>query len=127
MSAVIDYTAKRSIKSGHSVDTDYQITVDVVAYNRRVNTQGNQSVALSGSTVSVIHRTDYLIEVTTALIDSTTTPDIDDMREFLDSVSNGESFDIDGTTSILSSFSNPYQETRIAASQFRYSFTARAL
>lgn len=125
----IDYTAKRSLKIGHLINTAYIINVDLVDLDRKPTIVGSQSVALSGNTVSVIHRGDETLSVRTVLIDSTTTPDIDDMREFLESVKFGETFQLDSVNYIMANFKKPYQEIRVRSNvdRFRYSFMARKL
>ena len=123
---IIDYTAKRSLKTGHIVDTAYQIDVDLNQFDRGAYTKGSQQEAISGNTVTIVQARQKKYSITTVLIDSSTTPDIDDMREFLDSVMSGETFQIDSGNFILTSISNPYSETRDEG-YFRYSFTARQL
>lgn len=127
----IDYTAKRTLKSGHSADSDYQINVDLRASDRLSSTIGDQSIALDGTTVTVVHRSEIIYSLTTTIITANTTPDIDDMREFLDSVKFGESFDLDADGSseayVLDSLSSPYTETRVNNTQYRYTFRARKL
>jgi len=120
-----DYVAKRSIQGGHVVDTAYTITVDISESQRTARTEGNQAISLSGNTVSTIHRGDIIQSITTVLIDATTTPDIDDMREFLDSVKYGEQFQIDTFDYIMDSFGSAYTEAREHPNKFRYSFAAR--
>jgi|FLOH01.1.fsa_nt_gi hypothetical protein len=123
---IIDYTAKRSLKTGHIVDTAYQIDVDLNQFDRGAYTKGSQQEAISGNTVTIVQARQKKYSITTVLIDSSTTPDIDDMREFLDSVMSGETFQIDSENFILASISSPYSETRNEG-YFRYSFTARQL
>lgn len=127
----IDYTAIRSIKSGHSADTDYQIDIDLLESNRMSNTIGVQNKMLDGTTITVVHRHQISFDITTSLVDSSTTPDVDDMREFLDSVKGGETFqlDIDGSSVdyILDSISSPFSEIRNHPNKFRYQFKVRQL
>ena len=127
----IDYTAKRSVQGGHTADLDYSIEVVVSQADRSQMTVGAQAVALSGNTVTTVHRRQSKYTLKTDLISTATTPDIDDMREFLDSVSSGETFQLDisgaSVDYILDSISNPYTESRVGNSYFTYSFTVRAL
>jgi len=128
----IDYTARRSIKAGHSVDTPYTIVVDLSRLDRKYATVGNQAVALSGTTYTTVHRREVLFDLQTTLIESSGTPDIADMLEFLDSVSSGESFslDVSGTTEtyVLTSITRPYSTTRVGYDDiYRYSFSVRKL
>lgn len=91
----IDYTAKRSLKSGHTAETAYTIDVKLTQSDRSANIAGEQVVSLSGNTVTTVHRYRELYQLTTNLISETTTPDVSDMREFLDSVRGGETFQLD--------------------------------
>ena len=123
----IDYTATRSIKSGHSVDTAYTITIGVAKFDRTPVFAGVEHRSLSGSTVTVTHRNDIVYTIVTQRVETTTTPDRDDMREFLDSVKNGEEFDIDSVTCVLDSAKAPYTETREAPDHYSYTFKARVV
>ena len=127
----IDYTALRSIKSGHSASTAYTINVDLKSADRIPESSGSQLMSLSGNAVSTVHNLTVTYAVTTVLLTSSTTPSILDMREFLDSVKAGETFtmDISGASANyrLKSFKNPYTESREDQAYFRYSFQAYAL
>ena len=127
----IDYTALRSIKSGHSASTAYTINVDLKSADRIPESSGSQLMSLSGNAVTTIHNLTVTYAVTTVLLTSSTTPSILDMREFLDSVKAGETFamDISGASANyrLKSFNNPYTESREDQAYFRYSFQAYAL
>ena len=123
----IDYTAKRSIKTGHTATTSYQINIDVAVYDRSSSIDGSQVKSLSGNTVTTVNNDLIKLNINTVLVSSTTTPDIDDMREFLDSVKAGETFQLDSVNYILDSISSPYSETREGVNYFRYSFQVRQL
>lgn len=90
--ADITYTATRNIKSGHSSGTDYTITVNLQQADEQITPVNTQAVSLSGNTVTTAQRIDQVINITTDYINSSTTPDVDDMLEFLHSVAHGESF-----------------------------------
>ena len=127
----IDYTALRSVQGGHSATTAYAINVDLSQSDKQIKNTGVQTMALDGSTVTTIHRSETIYSITTELCSTSTTPSLDDMREFLDSVSRGETFqmDVSGTSIdyILDSFESPYSETRENPNYFRFSFAARAI
>lgn len=124
----VDYIARRNIKAGHVLNDPYVINVGLTMDDLTSVNEGHQSIALSGSTVNVVHRGDVIRSISTVLIDTTTTPDLADMREFLESVRFGETFDLDGDTYIMNNFKNPYSETRVNGLQyFRFSFRARKL
>lgn len=124
----VDYIAKRNLKAGHVLFTAYLINVPLASDDPISINEGFRSVALSGNTKHVIHRGDIIRSVSTDIVHTSTTPDLDDMREFLESVRYGETFDLDGVPHILDNFKNPYSETRVGGLQyFRYSFRARKL
>ena len=125
----IDYTALRSLKSGHTAGTDYTINIGVTVSDRMSPIVGKRHIARAGDGSTVIHREDKKYSVTTQLVNASSTPDLDDLREFVDSVKAGEEFqlDIDGTTQtyIIDNIANPYREIRQHPDWFRFSFTVR--
>lgn len=126
----IDYIAKRSLKAGHTVDTLYTINVLLNRADRTYTGVGRRNIAISGSTVTTIHRRDEFWDLTTAIISDTGTPDNDDLKEFLDSVVSGEVFQIDISGSlqncILDQFKNPFRRIRVGFDElYRYSFRVR--
>lgn len=128
----IDYIAKRSLKTGHVVDTQYTINTELSRRDRRYATVGSQSVALSGNTTTIVHRRDEIWRLESQIITTTTVPDIDDMIEFLDSVASGETFQLDlsGTLEdyVMDSLRRPYTAIRLGRLDiFRYGFTVRKL
>ena len=136
MSILIDYTAKRSIKAGHTIDVVYQIELFVSRQIRNYVPDGKRNVSISGNTVDVINRRDIIYNLTSVIIDDgpLTEPLIDNalMLEFLDSTATGEEFqmDVTGTTEffIMDKLKNPYSVRRIGdLNLFRYSFTARKI
>ncbi len=86
------YTALRNIKSGHTADLAYAIEIEITQGEILPNPIQQQHIALSGNTVTVVHRLDESISITTNFVSPSTTPSIDDMKEFLYSVIHGESF-----------------------------------
>lgn len=128
----IEYTAKRSLKAGHFVDTLYIINTELTKQDRTFSAVGNQSVSLSGNTFSVIHRRDEIYALESQIVTAATTPDIDDMIEFLDSVSSGETFrmDLSGVLEnyVFESLRRPYRAVRLGKDEiYRYSFRARRI
>jgi len=128
----IDYTAKRSLKSGHAVDTAYVITVDLSKLSRNYKAIGNQAVSLSGNVVSSVHRYEETHDLQTVIVTAVTTPDIDDMIEFLDSVASGEIFELDlsGASEpyVMAAMGRAYRTRRIGSDDiFQYSFKVRKL
>ena len=90
--ASFTYTATRNLKTGHSADTEYVITLNLQAADEDITPKHAQHIALSGNTVTVGHRIDQVISITTDYINASTTPDIDDMLEFIHSTAHGETF-----------------------------------
>lgn len=86
------YTALRKLKSGHSADTQYTISIDLQQGDPVPSPVQNPIVALSGRTVTTVHRLDEVVPIVTDYVGADTTPDIDDMREFLYSVIHREQF-----------------------------------
>lgn len=127
----VDYIARRSIQAGHTVETQYTINFDIFEKTKTSKAEGVQVKSLSGNTVTVVHRNSETYNLTSVLITASTTTTLLDMREFLDSVTRGETFflDVRGTSEayILSSLSNPYTETELETSHYRFSFGARRL
>ena len=125
---LVNYTALREFAPTHVENGAYSFTVGTVADNRRRPTEGRQSVAIDGTTVSVIHRGDEIRQVVTVAVETGAgTPDLEDLREFLESVKYGETFQLDGVDHVMDNFRNPYQETRIPPKWYRFSFSARKL
>lgn len=122
-----DYTAKRSIIGGHSSGVTYQINISVRTDDRSSAIKGAQNETLTGALYTVIHAEVIEHTIETVACNSTTSTTNSEMREFLDSVKGGESFDIDGTTCVLTSITNPYTEIRVNSDSHRYQFKAREL
>ncbi len=127
----IDYTALRSIKSGHAVDTAYSIDIELTQNDKSFSPIGKELTTLSGASKFVSYSDNEQHKITTVFVTLTGTPSFEDMREFLDSVCHGEYFDLDisGATETytLSRFTSPYRETRLAllSDTFSYSFAVK--
>lgn len=95
----ITYTALRNLKTGHSSGTDYTLSsLNLQQADEKVQPVNKRNVALSGNTVVTAQRIDKIIDITTDYLNSGTTPDIDDMLEFIHSTAHGEQFTYnDGT------------------------------
>lgn len=128
----IEYTAKRSLKAGHTVDTIYVINVEISKRDRMLKTEGSQQISLSGNTVTTVHRREETYNLQTVLVTDSTTPDVEDMLEFLDSTISGETFRLDLTgvleDYVMTSITNSYRANRIGSTNiFQYSFQVRKL
>lgn len=96
---VVSYTAKRSIMSGHTAGTVYDLEFAASVINHARDTEKKTNIAKSGATVTLLHRIDKLIEVKSAIVAQAERPA---WEEFIDSVLGGESFSIDpyGTVAV---------------------------
>ena len=123
---LIEYTATRAIKTGHSASTVYNFTLDAAPYSPKVQTVGKTQTSLNGTRVHVIQYTEVIHNISTDYVSDSTTPDIDDLQEFLNSVRQGETFTIDGANFTLNDIKNPYTETPHGPVYKSYQFVARA-
>jgi len=92
--ASFTYTALRNIKAGHTLGASYVITIDLQSIDGDMpKAIKKTSVALSGNTVTTLHRIDRVIQVNTDYVAITGgTPDVADFDELFDSVAAGETF-----------------------------------
>lgn len=88
----ITYTARRSLVSGHTADTEYSMDVGMSAIDPADEADSDQHVALDGTTETVLHRIDEPWRFTTIPLDAAA---LAQMREFLNSHVSGEPFTID--------------------------------
>lgn len=122
------YTAKRQIKTGHTVDTVYTITIDLQQLDGGLPKKiGAENTSLDGSVVGVLHRIDRLQSIQTDLVAvSGGTPDPDDFDEFFSSVANMEVFTfndgVDHDAILVGDASKARQGI-----YFTYSFTIRLI
>jgi ABC-type metal ion transport system substrate-binding protein len=124
----IDYTAKRSLVGGHSVDTPYTITIGVEVFDRSPRWTGQVNRALSGNAVTLTHEFGHDYSITTIALDETDPVlNISHMREFLESVRLGETFQIDGQDATISDPSGAYSESHIGYVYKQFSFSVRIL
>ena len=122
------YTAKRSIKSGHSSGTDYTITIVLQQVDdEQPSPVTNAHKALDGTEITVLHRIEKYIDFATDLVPTSGgTPDVDDFIEFFNSVAGGESFTYDDGTAqtvIMASKATRQRE----GLYFTYRFRVRVL
>jgi len=124
--ADIIYTAKRSVKAGHTSGTDYTLSILFL-----IDTAGSQrigprpAVALSGAQVTTTHRVEKTRSLETDYVSTATTPAVADLVEFLDSVIGGEQFSIDGVNYRL--VSDSYSEQNEGKLFKKYAFKVRAV
>lgn len=125
--ATITYTAKRNLKSGHSIDNDYEIDIALMQLDDEMpRAQASISRSIGGNQVTVLNRIDEHLQVMTDYIESdgTGTPDTDDFLEFFHSVAGGESFTFNnGSDQTVVMVGNP---TRVRTGvKFNYRFEMR--
>lgn len=130
--AAVNYTAKRSIITGHVLDTAYDLDLILEQADRSVRTKKNQIRSLGGNTETILQSMDVSWSLT---IGSLTGATLNGVREFLDSVQGGEIFTLDVMGSVGAP-DNPlsviadgdYMETRVNNSNlFTISFNVRVV
>jgi len=124
--ASFTYTALRNLKTGHGVSTDYTITVNLQRADENISPKVAQNIALSGNTVTVAQRIDRIIDIQTDYINASTTPDVDDMLEFVYSTGYGETFTYnDGSDKTCIMASTPSRSKN--GLYYTWSFSVRVL
>ncbi len=92
---LIEYTAKRSIQTGHNSGEVYTLYTEEQKDQRQSKRIGPPpSISTSGNQVTITHRMDELFDIITDMHAPYDVADVLDWREFLDSVSGGETFSI---------------------------------
>jgi hypothetical protein len=88
----VRYEARRSLVSGHTEAGLYTINLQLTDCDRKRDVERKQQRALGGATYTVYHRGDVVWQCETAPLQGS---DADLMREFLDSVEDGQVFQFD--------------------------------
>jgi hypothetical protein len=91
------YTAERALKTGHTAGTDYTISINIQTGDPQPMPVQTVSMSLSGNQVTTVSRLDQHIDINTDFFNASTTPDYDDMHEFMYSVLHGETFSYAGS------------------------------
>jgi hypothetical protein len=122
--ATITYTAKRSVISGHTAGTVYDIEIDFAKFDPSKERHIETAVSLSGNTQTRLHRIDNLYDIETDSIPEALQPQVE---EFFDSVAGGELFTIDlfGVTYIVRITDDPKFTRAATTRRFSYSFRVR--
>ena len=131
----IEYTAKRNLATGHTVDETYEIVCYAENYEPEFESLRNVNVSLDGSRVEIEGRgIVQTVDVTTDHIAAGSASDI--FEEFLQSVMYGEEFVLDlasdsAATAVdplnVKMMSSVYRRERPIPGYYRYSFTARVV
>lgn len=90
--ALFKYTAQRSLTTGVSAGSVQTRSISLRTLNRQRKVVGETQVALGGTAYKTWHRGDVLYQCETTLV---TGNNRGFMREFLDSVESGETFQFD--------------------------------
>lgn len=123
------YFAKRNLKAGHVVDTEYTITTELHQIDDEMPAPDKvEHRTLNGGLVTVLFHIDTMINITTDFIESdgTGTPDTADYDEFFHSVAGGEEFVFNnGSDQAVIMTSRP---TRVrTGTKFNYQFQVRTV
>lgn len=129
----IEYTAQRTLISGHTAGTTYDFDVSVNRYDRSSKANVDESKSIDMSTVQrLYHGTEesYAIQTIAYKDDSTI---VAQMRELLDSVADGSTFAVDlyGTTATaddpitVTLIGSEYTETRVSMHYIQFAFEVR--
>lgn len=88
----VTYTAAREVIAGHIVDTEYTIDLRLITLDRGKDVRKEPSVSMSGNTETVLWRNLKTWKVTTGAV---RWEQLGLVREFLESVIAGETFQYD--------------------------------
>lgn len=119
--AVINYTAKRNVDASRTVGNSYNLTLNLVRFDREPVPQKKTVHSLSGVQYDTFHRLDIKRNIQTAPENDSDT--LTQTREFLDSVAGGETFQID---SVDHKLEGGAKETLVEMSGY-YTFSFRAI
>jgi len=93
--AAVKYTAKREIRSGHVLDTEYELDLILASLELSRAAVRDEHISLGGNQETVYHRASTTWRAaTTPVLEGIGT---DDLLEFLASVEAGEQFEFDPT------------------------------
>lgn len=90
--AMVEYTAQRDLASGHSQGSTYYIDFGASQLNRQVSRVAITNKSISGVRETIHQRNEVKWDITATFIAAA---DLEDWREFIGSVSHGETFTID--------------------------------
>lgn len=97
---VITYVAQRSIKAGHSASTQYQLELELQAFPQTTRAKKFTADSLDDTRASYLYKLAKEYNVITDFLSYASL--LADYVEFIDSVANGETFQIDFTGTIAS-------------------------
>lgn len=129
-----EYTAKRNLATGHTVDTNYEIVIYGWTIEPRFNAVGPENVSLDGTLERELYRIDTEYRVQTDAIDDG--QDLENFEEFLHSVMGGESFTFDPDSDVAASAVNPLtcilksrrlSRVRVSPLKFQFTFDVRTV
>lgn len=129
-----EYTAKRNIATGHTLDDPYEIVIPGWVIEPAFSAVGPENVSLDGSLERELYRIDTEYRVQTDAIDAGT--DLEIFEEFLHSVMGGESFTFDPDSEIAATPVNPLTcilksrrltRNRVTPLRFQFTFDVRTI
>lgn len=123
----ITYTAQRTLKTGHTAGTDYSISIDIQAGAVQPSPVQSQLKSLSGNTVTTVQRLDQTLTMTTDFFTTSSTPDYDDMAEFIYSVIHGETFSFNPGTGAADAILEGTPTLNKSGVHYTWSFSIRFL
>ncbi|MBU6952292.1 hypothetical protein [Hahella sp. HN01] len=128
----IEYVARRFIAPGHAVGGNYWIDVKLTRCDFDAQIEAQTTTALSGKSKTLLHRIDQTYDIATVYMNKP--EELAEMREFLGSVSGGESFMVslygDRASLLQPAMLSPItwkEERYVTTDYLRYSFKMRAL
>ncbi len=134
----VSYVALRNLASGHTAGDTHELDILGTA-NRKLVTDKNVIKSEEGQTTTLFNREEVIWQIQTKVFGISMVDQVENIREFLHSVSRGESFTYypDGTIGeVVDPFSalvvilegDAWNENRVGIrNNFRYSFDFRVL
>ncbi|MDG9671813.1 hypothetical protein ONV78_29020 [Hahella sp. CR1] len=126
----VEYTARRFIAPGHVAGGNYWIDVKLTRCDFDAQIEAQTTTALSGKSKTLLHRIDQTYDIATVYMNQL--EQLAEMREFLGSVSGGESFMVslhgDRVSPLQPAMLDPitWKEERYGTTDyFRYTFKVR--
>ena len=129
---VVTYIAQRSLIGGHAQGNEFKIETEFQSFPRSGQKRGFKHKSLNDSVESFLHSVRHTYNI---LTDFQPVAKKADWREFLDSVFDSETFQIDFTGTIsapvldvnLKLLSLKYEEAEVGSAYFTVRFTCREL
>ncbi len=129
---VVTYLAQRSLIGGHAQGSEQKIETEFQSFPRSGGKRGFKHESLNDNVESFMHALRHSYQI---LTDFQPVAKKEDWREFLDSVLNSETFEIDFTGTIaapgtdieMKLLSLKYEEVEVGSAYFTVMFNCREL